>query len=161
MLNSSETSTTLDAELEELIGNREVDALVALSNTEVCRRIAGLVNARVPLVYTPHFEGTGLPDWVEAIGETPERQLVPAIDWMANRYRPKRWYLLGSDYCWPHWTHLFARSAIRATGAYTEPQASETIASNIRLLALDNRVNAEAKDKDSETAAPPIPRTPA
>lgn len=117
VLNSSETSTTLDAELEELIGNREVDALVALSNTEVCRRIAGLVNARVPLIYTPHFEGTGLPDWVEAIGETPERQLLPAIDWMANRYRPKRWYLLGSDYCWPHWTHLFARSAIRATGA--------------------------------------------
>ena len=117
VLNSSETSTTLDVELEELIDNREVDALIALSNTEVCRRIAELVNARVPLVYTPHFEGTGLQDWVDAIGETPDRQLLPAIDWMANRYRPKRWYLLGSDYCWPRRTHVFARPAIRATGA--------------------------------------------
>jgi len=117
VLNSSETSTSLDGELDELIESREVDALVSLSSSQVCRRVAEVVNARVPLIYTPHFEGTGLPDWVDAIGETPDRQLLPAIEWIASRYRPKRWYLLGSDYCWPHRTHVWAKSAIRATGA--------------------------------------------
>lgn len=117
VLNSSETCASLDAELDQLIGARAIDALVALSNTEVCRRIASVVNARVPLIYTPHFEGSGLPEWVHAIGETPDRQLVPAIGWMADRFRPRRWFLLGSDYCWPRRSHALAVPAIRATGA--------------------------------------------
>jgi ABC-type branched-subunit amino acid transport system substrate-binding protein len=117
VLNSSETAPALDDELDQMIGAREIDALVALSNTAVCRRIASVVNARVPLIYTPHFEGCGLPDWVHAIGETPDRQLVPAIGWLADRYRPKRWFLLGSDYCWPRQSHALAAPAIHATGA--------------------------------------------
>jgi ABC-type branched-subunit amino acid transport system substrate-binding protein len=117
VLNSSETSASLDEELEQMIDAREIDALVALSNTAVCRRIAAVVKARVPLIYTPHFEGSGLPEWVHAIGETPDRQLLPAIDWMAGRYRPKRWFLLGNDYCWPRRSHAAAAPAIRATGA--------------------------------------------
>jgi pilus assembly protein CpaB len=37
--------------------------------------------------------------------------------------------------------------------------ASETVARNIRLLALDNRVNAQAKNEKGEIVAPPPPRT--
>lgn len=117
VLNASETAASLDAELGELIEEQRVDALVALSNTEVCRRIASVVGARVPLVYTPLFEGGGLPDWVHAIGETPDRQLLPAIDWMAGRYRPGRWYLIGNDYSWPRRSHEIAIPFIRSTGA--------------------------------------------
>lgn len=117
VLNSSETSVSLDDELEQMIDAHEIDALVALCNTAVCRRIASVVNARVPLVYTPHFEGSGLPGWVHAIGETPDRQLLPAIGWLADRYRPRRWFLLGSDYSWPRRSHALAAPAIRATGA--------------------------------------------
>jgi ABC-type branched-subunit amino acid transport system substrate-binding protein len=71
----------------------------------------------VPLIYTPHFEGVGLPDWVHAIGETPTRQLLPAIDWVLERHRPRRWYLVGNDYCWPRHLHQYAIPAIRAGGA--------------------------------------------
>lgn len=117
VLNSSELSPTLGSELEQVVGGGEVDALVMLGTTEMCRRVARLVRARVPLIYTPHFEGAGLPDWVHAIGETPERQLLPAIDWVAARYRPKRWYLLGNDYSWPRRSHGLAIPAIRASGA--------------------------------------------
>lgn len=117
VFNSSESSTTLDGELNQSLDNRELDAVVSLCNTAVCRRISTVVDARVPLIYTPHFEGTGLPAWVHAIGETPDRQLLPAIDWLASRYRLRRWYLLGNDYSWPRRTHGFAIPSIRATGA--------------------------------------------
>ena len=117
MLNSSESAAGLDDEVRELVDTGGVDALVALSNTAVCRRIAEVVDARVPLIYTPLYEGCGLPDWVHAIGETPDRQLLPAIDWLSERYRPRRWYLLGNDYSWPRRTHGFAVPAIRAGGA--------------------------------------------
>jgi urea transport system substrate-binding protein len=117
VLNSSELSTTLDLELNRMIEAGELDALVTLCNTAVCRRVSEVVSARVPLVYTPHFEGEGLPDWVHAIGETPERQLLPAIDWISRRYKPKRWYLLGNDYSWPRRSHRQAIPSIRAAGA--------------------------------------------
>jgi pilus assembly protein CpaB len=38
-------------------------------------------------------------------------------------------------------------------------RASETVARNIRLLALDNRVNPQAKNEKGEIVAPPAPRT--
>ena len=117
LLNSSESNPGLDQAVRDLVDDGAVDALVALSNTSVCQRIADLVAARVPLIYTPLYEGSGLPAWVHAIGETPQRQLLPAIDWLAGRYRPRRWYLLGNDYSWPRRTHALAVPAIRAGGA--------------------------------------------
>ena len=117
LLNASESTPGLAAAVRDLVDDGEVDALVALSNTAVCRRIADVVDARVPLIYTPMYEGSGLPAWVHAIGETPERQLLPAIAWLAGRYRPRRWYLLGNDYSWPRRTHALAAPAIQAGGA--------------------------------------------
>ncbi len=117
VLDSGESAATLEDELRTLLAGRELDALVVLSNTAVCRRIAAVVDARIPLIYTPLYEGTGLPDWVHAIGETPERQLLPAIDWIAGRYRPRRWYLLGNDYSWPRRTHAVAIPRLRSVGA--------------------------------------------
>lgn len=111
----------LNAELESLLaqdsqGRRKVDALITVSNTAACLTISRIVGARVPMVYTPHFEGAGLPDWVHAIGETPDRQLVPAIDWVAKRHQVRRWFLLGQDYCWPRQTHRRAVDHIRSRG---------------------------------------------
>lgn len=117
VLDSGEDAPALDDALRESLDARALDALVVLSNTAVCRRIATVADARVPLIYTPLYEGVGLPDWVHAIGETPDRQLVPAIDWMAERHRVRRWYLLGNDYCWPRHTHAVAIRHLRASGA--------------------------------------------
>jgi ABC-type branched-subunit amino acid transport system substrate-binding protein len=117
VLNASESAPSLASDLDMLIEGGEVDALVTLCNTAVCRQISDVVRARVPLIYTPHFEGVGLPDWVHAIGETLDRQLAPAIDWVSQRYAPKRWYLVGNDYSWPRRSHALASACIRAGGA--------------------------------------------
>jgi ABC-type branched-subunit amino acid transport system substrate-binding protein len=117
VLDSGEDSATLDDELEGLLADGALDALVALCNTDVCERISQLVDHRIPVVFTPQFEGGGLPSWVHAIGETPERQLLPALDWMGARYRTRRWFLLGSDYCWPRQTHASAIRHLRSCGS--------------------------------------------
>ena len=117
VLNASESAPSLASELDSLIEGGEVDALVTLCNTAVCRQVSEVVRARVPLIYTPHFEGIGLPGWVHAIGETLERQLAPAIDWVTQRYAPKRWYLVGNDYSWPRRSHALASACIRTGGA--------------------------------------------
>ncbi len=117
VVNSSEDAPCLEAELDDMLTDHDVDAVVALSNTEVCCRISRIVARRVPVIYTPHFEGQGIPDWVHTIGETPDRQLVPALDWMHQRFAPRRWFLLGNDYCWPRRTHELAMPCIRAGGS--------------------------------------------
>lgn len=116
IFNSSEDSSTLEGDLRQALDGETLDALVNLSNTAICRSVSSVVAKRVPLIYTPHFEGKGLPDWVHAIGETPDRQLVPAIQWLARRHRLRRWYLLGHDYSWPRHTHASAIGAIRDSG---------------------------------------------
>lgn len=116
LLDSSERAASLECQLRDLLDEKRLDALVALSNTAVCRKVADLVGARVPLIYTPLYEGDGLPSWVHAIGETPDRQLLPAIDWMSQRHRARRWYLLGNDYSWPRRTHQLAVARVKACG---------------------------------------------
>ena len=122
VLDTSELSDSRDQDLQALIDECQLDALVTLSNTVVCRQIAARVDARLPMIYTPLFEGDGLPGWVHAIGETPERHLLPAIDWLWTKYRPRRWYLLGNDYSWPRRSHQLALPGIRATGAQVVAQ---------------------------------------
>ena len=117
LVDSSETAADLDDEVAALIAEGGIDALVMLSNTAVCRRLSSVVSARVPLIYTPLFEGDGLPTWVHAIGETPQRQLRPALAWLIERYRARRWYLLGQDYSWPRSTHRQARRWLAQLGA--------------------------------------------
>jgi urea transport system substrate-binding protein len=116
VFNSSEDATNLASDLRHALDEDALDAVVNLSNTAICRTVSEVIDGRVPLVYTPHYEGVGLPDWVHAIGETPDRQLLPAIDWLSDRHRVRRWYLLGHDYSWPRRTHKAARETIRARG---------------------------------------------
>jgi len=117
VVDSSEVSKTLDTDVRELLDDETLDAALALCNTDTCRQISQIIDRRAPLIYTPHFEGCGLPGWVHSIGETPERQLRPAIDWMHRRFSPKRWFLLGNDYSWPRQSHRIAKASIHARGS--------------------------------------------
>lgn len=117
VLDSSEASARLDLEIATLIESREIDAIVNLSTTAVCQSVGEVVARRLPLVYTPLYEGHGLPGWIHAIGETPDRQLLPALAWMRERFDPKRWFLIGNDYCWPRAMHSLVRAWVDASGA--------------------------------------------
>jgi ABC-type branched-subunit amino acid transport system substrate-binding protein len=70
----------------------------------------------LPYVYTPIYEGGERTPGVLAIGETPRRQALPAIAWLAERKRARRWYLIGSDYVWPWLSHRAVKRYIADTG---------------------------------------------
>jgi ABC-type branched-subunit amino acid transport system substrate-binding protein len=62
----------------------------------------------VPFVYTPPYEGGGRDRGVYFLGETPARQVGPALDWLIDKRRARRWFLLGNDYVWPRLVHAAA-----------------------------------------------------
>ena len=107
--------------LERVIGNLvhfgEVDALVGMHTSHVRKRILSVVGGEIPFVYTPIYEGGECTPGVFAIGDTPARQLQPAIAWLADRERPRRWALLGNDYVWPRVSHRLAHGYIAQCGA--------------------------------------------
>jgi urea transport system substrate-binding protein len=116
LVDASDESTTFEADVQQLIDDQAVDALVGMHTSSVRQRVPGLGDD-MPFIYTPLYEGGPLPRGVLAIGDTPQRQLLPALIWLTERYRLKRWYLVGNDYCWPRRSHAMAIPALTAAGS--------------------------------------------
>jgi urea transport system substrate-binding protein len=115
VIDASDESESLETEVADLLEDG-VAAMVGMHTSSVRERITLVLDGRLPLVYTPLYEGGPLPANVMAIGETPDDQLLPALAWLSTRYRLKRWYLLGNDYCWPRRTHALACAALASAG---------------------------------------------
>ncbi len=116
-VNAADNDPDIEANLLELVGSGEVDALVGLHTSAVRQRIVRAVGGRLPFVYTPLYEGGERTPGVFAIGETSAQQLRPVIRWLSERKRPKRWYFVGNDYVWPHVAHRVAHRCVSAGGA--------------------------------------------
>jgi ABC-type branched-subunit amino acid transport system substrate-binding protein len=116
VIDASDESESLEDEVRDLVDDGGIAAMVGMHTSSVRERITRVVGGRLPLVYTPLYEGGRLPPGVMAIGETPDDQLLPALAWLSTRYRLTRWYLLGNDYCWPRRTHALASAALVASG---------------------------------------------
>jgi urea transport system substrate-binding protein len=116
-VNADDDAPMLESMLGDLVDSGEVDALIGMHTSYVRQRIVSAIGGQIPFVYTPLYEGGESTPGVFAIGDTPARQLQPAIAWLARRERPRRWALLGNDYVWPHVSNRLAREYIAQCGA--------------------------------------------
>jgi urea transport system substrate-binding protein len=116
LVNGDDDAPMLENVLTGLVHSGEVDALVGMHTSHVRQRVVRAIGGQIPFVYTPLYEGGECTPGVFAIGDTPDRQLQPAIAWMTQRERPKRWALLGNDYVWPHVSNRLARGYIAQCG---------------------------------------------
>ncbi len=99
----------VSAAADVMAGEGDIDAIVGMHTSDVRAALARTVSGVVPYVYTPLYEGGERHPGVFCIGETPERQLLPGLDWLAERYRARSWYLIGNDYVWPRTIHAILR----------------------------------------------------
>ena len=107
-----EAPTPVEDIVRFLIECRSVDAIVGMHISAVRQRLARVVRGRIPFVYTPMYEGGENSFGVHAIGDTPGRQLVPAMEWMWRKYQLRKWALIGNDYVWPLVSNLYAKSKL-------------------------------------------------
>jgi urea transport system substrate-binding protein len=87
-----------------------VDAVVGWHISAVRQAVVPRVAGRIPYVYTALYEGGETTPGVFLTGETPSRQLLPAMRWLAREKGVRKWCIVGNDYVWPRAT---ARSAQR------------------------------------------------
>jgi urea transport system substrate-binding protein len=104
------------AAARDLVEQHGVEAFIGMHISAVRVAVARALKGRVPFVYTPLYEGGERSPGVFAVGETPEQQLKPAVTWLAERRRARRWYLLGNDYVWPRVSHAAAKHYIVQSG---------------------------------------------
>ena len=112
LVDADDDAPMLESVLAELVHSGEVDALVGMHTSYVRQRVLRAIGGQIPFVYTPLYEGGECTPGVFAIGDTPDRQLQPAIVWISQRERPKRWALLGNDYVWPRVSNRLARGYV-------------------------------------------------
>ena len=116
VVDASDESLDLEEELQALIDADAVESIVGMHTSSVRERVTATLCSAVPFVYTPLYEGGPLPPGVMAIGETPQDQLLPALASLTERYRLRRWFLVGNDYCWPRRSHSIAIDSLRRDG---------------------------------------------
>lgn len=107
-------------ELDSLIRLNAIDAVVGMHVSAVREQFVKTIAGRVPYIYTPLYEGGEQSAGVYAIGDTPQKQLAPAIDVLSKSRKIKKWGFVGNDYSWPRISHEFAKYRIADWGASLE-----------------------------------------
>lgn len=116
IVDADDYAPRLESVLGKLLERGEIDALVGMHTSFMRQRIISVVGSRIPFVYTPLYEGGENTPGVFALGETPARQLSPAIRWLAHHERARRWALVGHEYVWPRVSNALARGYIGRAG---------------------------------------------
>jgi urea transport system substrate-binding protein len=93
-----------------------VDAVIGWHISAVRQALAPRVADLVPYVYTALYEGGERSPGVFLTGETPMRQLLPAMRWLNRERGVRRWCIVGNDYVWPRITARAARAFAGACG---------------------------------------------
>jgi len=101
---------------ERAIALDQVDLIMGSHISAVRVALRKVTSGRVPYVYTPVYEGGERTPGVMAIGETPRADSRPAIHWLADVKKARRWYLIGSDYVWPWQAHRAVKRYIAESG---------------------------------------------
>jgi len=115
-VNADDDATLLESQISDLLDGGEVDAIVGMHTSRVRQRMLRVVGSQVPYVYTPLYEGGEATPGVFAIGDTPLRQLYPAMRWLQRHERPRRWAMIGDDYVWPQRQNRLAHRYVRECG---------------------------------------------
>lgn len=111
-----EALTPVETLIDDLIDKQAIDAIVGMHISAVRQKIIRSVRGRIPFVYTPLYEGGETSPGVYAIGDTPARQLGPAIRYMSRTFKLRKWALIGNDYVWPRVSHAYAKRQFRLHG---------------------------------------------
>lgn len=117
-----------------------VDVVAGWHLSHVRQAIARRLEASVPYVYSTLYEGGERTPGVFLTGETPDRQIMPTMAWLAEEYGIRRWAVVGDDYLWPRGSMAFVRGSVRRIGVeITEemfvPLGNEDFTGVLRRLA--------------------------
>jgi len=68
------------------------------------------------LMYPVQYEGLEMSPNIFYLGAAPNQQLIPAIKWLSETIKSKTYFLVGSDYIFPHAANAIMKDYIQSIG---------------------------------------------
>jgi branched-chain amino acid transport system substrate-binding protein len=102
---------------DSLINQRGAKFIISMETS--AGREAGIPvaeKANVPAIYTSLYEGASCNPILYANAEVPNQQTDPLVKYLTEKEGAKTWFLVGSDYLWPHKSFEIAKKVIEAAG---------------------------------------------
>ena len=108
------TPETVASRVAPLVRGGHVEGVAGWHLSHVRRALATHLQGEVPYVYSALYEGGEQAPEVFLTGETPDRQIAPAMMWLSAELGIRRWAVVGDDYLWPRGSaaavHVYARN---------------------------------------------------
>ena len=109
---------TFAREAESLIRDRGVSVIFGCWTSASRKSVLPVIEAADHLlVYPMAYEGMEQSPNVVYTGAAPNQQITPAVQWCHDALGARRFFLVGSDYIWPHCVNAIATDQIRGFGA--------------------------------------------
>jgi urea transport system substrate-binding protein len=109
---------TFAREAERLIREEKVDVIFGCWTSASRKTVLPVVEANKHLlIYPMAYEGLEYSQHVICTGASPNQQITPSISWAIRNLGAKKFYLVGSDYVWPHCVNEIAKDILKSVGA--------------------------------------------
>jgi urea transport system substrate-binding protein len=109
---------TFARQAERLISEERADVIVGCW-TSACRKgVLPVVEAHDHLLLYPMaYEGLEQSPNIFYTGAAPNQQITPAVQWCHDTLAARRFFLVGSDYIWPHCVNAIIKDHLTSLGA--------------------------------------------
>ena len=94
----------------------KVDVIVGSHDSAVRQALVGALKGKVPYVYTPLYEGGECAYNTYVPADTPQQQIKPSLEALAEMTGARKYYLIGNDYVWPQQSNTAAKGYIADLG---------------------------------------------
>ena len=105
-------------EAQRLIDEKEVNVIFGCWTSASRKSVKPVVEqSQHLLVYPMAYEGLEESPNIIYTGAAPNQQVIPALSWCFQHLKARKFFLVGSDYVWPHCVNEIAKDQFKALGA--------------------------------------------
>src|SRR4051794_32678421 len=109
---------TFAREAERLIDQEKVSVVFGCWTSASRKSVKPVFEQRSHLlIYPMAYEGLEQSPSIVYTGAAPNQQVVPAVNWCRETLKARKFFLVGSDYVWPHCVNEIVKDQLKALGA--------------------------------------------
>ena len=109
---------TFAREAERLIDQEKVSVIFGCWTSASRKSVKPVVEQKSHLlIYPMAYEGLEQSPNIVYTGAAPNQQVIPAVSWCYEHLKARKFFLVGSDYVWPHCVNEIVKDQLKALGA--------------------------------------------
>ena len=109
---------TFAREAQRLIDQEKVSVIFGCWTSASRKSVKPVVEQRSHLlIYPMAYEGLEQSPNIVYTGAAPNQQVIPAVSWCHETLKARKFFLVGSDYVWPHCVNEIIKDQLKALGA--------------------------------------------